>query len=191
MKNRIDRRRFIESGSAGIAATSIMLSGNCVNAAKGEIPKRKFGKTGIEVPILAFGCGSRFLQYEDEEEALKVLNRAIDLGITYLDTASTYGRGRSETRIGKLMKTRRKEVILQTKVLEGSKTRTRDDALRVVEESLKRLQTDYIDVLHIHSLRDDEDLANVEARNGALKALYELKAQNYKPYGWQGLSNCN
>ena len=64
--------------------------------------------------ILAFGCGSRFLMYEDEEKAQAALNHAIDLGITYLDTAYAYGDGKSETRVGKTMATRRKDVWLAT-----------------------------------------------------------------------------
>ena len=61
----------------------------------------------MKVPILAFGCGSRFLMYEDEDKALEALNRAIDLGVTYLDTAYAYGDGKSETRVGKVMAARR------------------------------------------------------------------------------------
>jgi hypothetical protein len=67
------------------------------------LPHRPFGKTGIDVPILAFGAGSRFVAYETDEEALKVLNRAIDVGMTYIDTAHSYGDGKSEERIGQIM----------------------------------------------------------------------------------------
>jgi aryl-alcohol dehydrogenase-like predicted oxidoreductase len=133
------------------------------------------GRTGVKVPIIAFGCGSRFLMYKDEAQAVAILNRAIDLGITYLDTAMEYGNGLSETRVGLVMKSRRKEVWLATKVLPGA--RTRDAALREVEQSLKRLQTDHVDLLHLHSLTTDEDLTRIEAPDGALKALYQLRDQ--------------
>ena len=64
------------------------------------------GRTGVKVPIIAFGCGSRFLMYECDE-ALRALNHVIDSGVTYLDTAMDYGKGLSETRVGMVM-TRRK-----------------------------------------------------------------------------------
>lgn len=114
--------------------------------------------------------------YQDEDEALRVLNQAIDLGISYLDTAISYGNGLSETRVGRVMKTRRKDVWLATKVPPSA--RTRDAARRQVEQSLKRLQTSRVDLLHIHSLTDEADLARIEAPDGVLKALYELRAQN-------------
>ena len=103
----------------------------------------------MEVSILAFGSGSRFLMYQEEDQALQALNRAIDLGITYIDTAHSYGNGKSEERIGKIMPARRKEVTLATKL----SARKADDAKRQIELSLKRLQTDHLDVLHIHALR--------------------------------------
>jgi len=113
--------------------------------------------------------------YEGEEEARAALNRVIDLGVTYLDTAVAYGEGKSETRVGGVMKTRRKEVFLATKI--PDRARTRDAALREVDASLKRLQTDHVDLLHLHSLGDAADLARIEAPDGALKALYELRDQ--------------
>jgi len=127
------------------------------------------------VSILTFGCGSRFLMYEAEDAALAILNRAIDLGISYLDTAVAYGEGKSETRVGMVMKTRRQEVFLATKV--PDRARTRDAALKEYEASLKRLQTDRVDLLHIHSLGNEADLAKIEAPDGVLKALYELREQ--------------
>lgn len=176
-KTKITRREFIEKTTFAVASAAAapgMLKG--ANAAsKSEFPQRVLGRTGVNVPMLAFGCGSRFLMYKDEEEALRVLNRVIDLGITYLDTAAAYGNGLSETRVGKVMKTRRKEVWLATKV--PSSARTRDAALREVEQSLKRLQTDHVDLLHLHSLTNDADLAKIEAADGAIKALYELRDQ--------------
>jgi aryl-alcohol dehydrogenase-like predicted oxidoreductase len=120
------------------------------------------------------GCGSRFLMYP-AEQATAVLEKALGLGINYFDTAIDYGAGESETRVGRLMATRRKDVFLATKV--PTRARTRDAALKEVEASLKRLQTDHVDVLHLHSLGKEEDLAKIEAPDGALKALYELRDQ--------------
>jgi len=171
-KGRITRREFI--GTTALGVTLPALAGQAVEA-KAKLPERTLGRTGAKVSVLAFGCGSRFLMYEDEQEALRMLNRAIDLGINYLDTAVDYGQGLSETRVGMVMKARRKEVWLATKV--PQRARTRDAALREVEASLKRLQTDRVDLLHLHSLTDEADLAKIEAPDGALKALYELREQ--------------
>src|ERR1700745_136041 len=137
------------------------------------LPSRTLGRTGAKVSILAFGCGSSFLMYKDEESAHAILNRAIDLGITYFDTAYAYGDGESESRVGKVMATRRKEVWLATKIPD----RTRDEFLRRLEASLKRLQTDHVDLVHIHSLGQADDLEKIEAKDGALKGLMEAREQ--------------
>jgi predicted aldo/keto reductase-like oxidoreductase len=125
------------------------------------------------VSILAFGCGSRFLMYQDEEKALAALNHAIDLGITYLDAAYAYGDGKSEARVGKVMTKRRKEVWLATKILD----RSRDAFLRRLEDSLKRLQVDQVDLVHIHSLGQSDDLAKIEGADGAMKGLLAAREQ--------------
>jgi uncharacterized protein len=127
----------------------------------------------MEVSLLGFGSGSRFLMYKDEDEALGALGRALDLGITYIDTAHSYGDGKSEERIGKMMGARRQQVTLATKI----QARKADDARRQIELSLKRLRTDHIDVLHIHALSGPEDLAAIESPDGVLKALYEARDQ--------------
>jgi len=173
----LSRRKFIEQVGVGAAAgMGYSLLGEWTEARPANpnaLPTRTLGRTGAQVSILAFGCGSRFLMYEDEAEALAVLNHAIDQGITYLDTAYAYGDGKSETRVGKVMATRRKEVWLATKIPD----RTRDAFLRRLEGSLTRLQTDHVDLLHIHSLGRAEDLAKIEAPDGALKGLLEAREQ--------------
>jgi predicted aldo/keto reductase-like oxidoreductase len=138
-----------------------------------SLPKRTLGRTNAKVSILAFGCGSRFLMYEDEEKAIAALNHAIDLGITYLDTAYAYGDGKSESRVGKVMAARRKDVWLATKIPD----RTRDAFLRRLEDSLTRLETDHVDLVHIHSLGQRDDLEKIEAAEGALKGLLEAREQ--------------
>jgi aryl-alcohol dehydrogenase-like predicted oxidoreductase len=173
MSNDFSRRKFL--GSLAIGGASFPLLKNLAAAAEGAhaLPHRTLGKTGASVSILAFGCGSRFLMYEDEEKALSVLNHALDLGIDYVDTAYVYGDGKSETRVGKVMATRRKEVWLATKIPD----RTRDGFLQRLEGSLKRLQTDHVDLVHIHSLGHADDLAKIEAPDGALQGLLEAKDQ--------------
>ena len=171
MSKDISRREFLEIGTA--VGTSLLLKKSAgANPTKNELPSRTLGRTGAKVSILAFGCGSRFLMYKDEESSA-ILNRAIELGITYLDTAYLYGDGESETRVGRVMATRRKEVWLATKIPD----RTRDEFLRRLEASLKRLQTDHVDLVHIHSLGQADDLEKIEASNGAMKGLMEARDQ--------------
>jgi uncharacterized protein len=173
MSKRISRRQFLEIGTAAGAGVLLLNDVGSARPAKDALPSRTLGRTGAKVSILAFGCGSRFLMYKEEESAQAILNHAIDLGITYLDTAYAYGDGESESRVGKVMATRRKEVWLATKIPD----RTRDGLLRRLEGSLKRLQTDHVDLVHIHSLGHDDDLAKIEAPDGALKGLMEAREQ--------------
>lgn len=171
------RRKFLEQFGLGTAAgVGISLFGDLAPSHALEttpLPTRILGRTGAKVSILAFGCGSRFLMYEQEDAALAVLNHAIDHGITYLDTAYSYGDGKSETRVGKVVASRRNEVWLATKIPD----RSRDAFLRRLEASLKRLQVDHVDLLHIHGLRHADDLAAIEAPDGAMKALLQAREQ--------------
>jgi predicted aldo/keto reductase-like oxidoreductase len=137
------------------------------------MPTRILGKTGVRVSILAFGSGSRWLMYKEEDKALEAMSKALDLGISYVDTAYGYGNGESERRVGKLMPQRRKTIFLATKL----NVRNGDKAMEMFEGSLKRLQTDHVDLVHIHSLTGPEDLAAIEAPDGVLKVLYKLRDQ--------------
>lgn len=164
----MNRRQFLEMVALGFVACPVLAS-PCSKA----LPSRPLGRTGIQVPIIGFGSGSRFLMYGQEDQALEALDHAIDLGICYIDTAHAYGEGRSEERIGRIMTTRRNEVVLATKI----PARTADAARRQIELSLHRLRTDRLDVLHIHALKDSEDLRQIEAPGGVLEALYQARDQ--------------
>lgn len=136
------------------------------------MPMRTLGRTGAQVSVLGFGAGSRFLRYS-HERAIEALTRALDLGINYIDTAQEYGKGRSERLIGEAIRARRNSVVLADKI----ESRKGDEVMRSVEGSLKRLRTDYFDVLHIHNLTGAQDLAALEARGGAIEALHKLRDQ--------------
>ena len=164
----MNRRQFLEAVAVGLVTAPALGS-----LPPNKLPQRRLGRTRLTVPILGFGSGSRFLMYKDEDKAIEALNRAIELGITYLDTAHDYGNGLSEERIGRVMPTRRKEVTLATKI----SARTAEAARRQIELSLKGLRTDHLDVLHIHQLKGPEDLAAIEAPGGVLEALHEARAQ--------------
>ena len=179
---RISRRSFLETTAFGSLAANAAFGAEI--SKNGGLPTRVLGRTGARVSILAMGGGSRFLMYKEEDKALEALNRAFDLGITYMDTAYGYGSGLSETRVGKVLKERRKKdgIFLATKI----EARNGDEAARTVEGSLKRLQTDQIDLVHIHSLEDEEDLKQIEAKGNILDRL--LKFRDEKAIRFVGIT---
>jgi len=164
----ISRRKFLETTAAGA------LAANSLSAAKGgsDMPTRVLGKTGVNVSILAFGSGSRYLSYSDDE-ALVAVQKAIDLGINYFDSADDYGNHRSERNIGKAIKGRRDSLFLATKL----SNRDPEKSFAIVEESLKSFQTDHLDLLHIHALLGDEDLAKLEAKGGVIDQVLKMRDQ--------------
>ncbi len=136
--------------------------------------KQPFGKTGREFSILSFGA-QRIVDEHDctEEEAIHIVNAAIDQGIEYFDTAPSYSDGQSEERLGKALGNRRSKVWIATKTHD----RTKDGSLKLLENSLKRLQTDYVDEWRLHNIMYREELDQVFAKGGAMEALLEAKEQ--------------
>jgi aryl-alcohol dehydrogenase-like predicted oxidoreductase len=123
---------------------------------------RAFGRTGLQVSVLGFGCwpmaGDRYGAIEDDE-AIKAIHRALDRGVNLVDTAPAYGGGHSEEVVARALENRRREVILVTKCgvkvpppgqLGPMRDASRANILREVDASLKRLRTDYVDVLLVH-----------------------------------------
>ena len=185
---RMSRREFFALSAAATAAAAT--GAGKARAADSRfhaipaspLPTRQFGKTGAQVPILTFGSGSRWMMYEQVDQALEVMNRAIDSGIIYLDTAHGYGNGKSETQIGMLMPRRRKEVLIQTKIA----TREKDQWWSDLELSLKRMNIEYLDTCLLHSLEHEDDLEKLEVKGGPLEQLYKAKEQ--KLVRWAGCS---
>ena len=181
MKNKFLSRRHFLKGSAMLslwgASPSKIQAQNSEQIQPSVLPTRRLGKTGEQVSSIGFGAGSRFCSIQNEEEALGLLELALELGVTYMDTAASYTRKGlerlSEKRLGEFSKHHRQEVFLATKV----DPRDRDGALRSVEKSLKFLQTDIIDLIQIHSLKDQQDVEQMGGRDGAVAALQELKDQ--------------
>ena len=135
---------------------------------------RPFGNTGESFPILSLGC-QRLVDDHDcsQEQAVAILNTAIDRGIRYFDTAWVYSRGQSEERVGLVAETRRREMWIATKTVD----RTRDGALRQLEESLKRLRTGFVDEWRLHNVWGMEELDRCFAPGGAIEAMTEARAQ--------------
>jgi uncharacterized protein len=199
-KNRLARREFLKRCLASTAAFGgLSLEKTFARTAGGGtpasdaydskgLPTRPLGKTGVSVPIIGFGSGSRFCRILDPGKSVEVLNYALDHGLYHLDTAHDYvfEGVNSEERLGLVLKDRRREVFLSTKVGE----RTYDGAMRHLEESLKRLQTDRLDIWQIHSVDSMEVVDAVGAKGGALEALRKVKDQKVARFiGFTGHSS--
>ncbi len=135
---------------------------------------RPFGKTGVSLPILSLGC-QRLVDEEgcSEAQAVAILNTAIDRGIRYFDTAWVYSAGQSEQRVGLVARERREEMWIATKTID----RTRDGALRQLDESLARLQTDHVDEWRLHAVGSMEQLDALTGPGGALEALIQAREE--------------
>jgi aryl-alcohol dehydrogenase-like predicted oxidoreductase len=139
-----------------------------------RVPTRPFGRTGIPVSILALG-GWHLGLPKTEKESTRLVHAAIDGGITFMDNAWDYNDGVSETRMGKALVGRRDQVFLMTKVCtHGRDART---AMRQLEDSLRRLKTDYLDLWQIHEVIFDDEPAKYFARGGAVEALERAHQQ--------------
>jgi uncharacterized protein len=191
MPNQIKRRSFVKTTIAAGAAINFARAGAPAAAKPFDpkgLPTRKLGRTGVEVPLIGFGLGSRWMAIEDDDRALGILAKALDQGLYYWDTAANYSNPRisSEERIGRLLPARRKEVFLVTKVPD----RDADKAMATVERSLKRLKTDYLDLLHVHALRDEADAESLGGKGRVLEALHKLRDQGVvKHIGFTGHSS--
>ena len=140
----------------------------------GEVPTRPFGRTGIPVSILALG-GWHLGLPKTERESTRLVHAAIDGGITFMDNAWDYNEGASETRMGKALVGRRDKIFLMTKACpHGRDART---AMRQLEESLRRLKTDYLDLWQIHEVIFADEPARYFARGGAVEALDRARQQ--------------
>ena len=135
---------------------------------------RPFGKTGASIPILSFGS-QRIVDEEgcNEDQALEILNTALERGIRYFDTAWAYSQGESERRVGLVAKDRRSEMWIATKVCDV----TRDGARRQLEDSLRRLQTDHVDEWRLHNVWGFDRLDAMTGPGGALEAAVQAREE--------------
>jgi aryl-alcohol dehydrogenase-like predicted oxidoreductase len=191
--NLISRRALLKGTVAATAALAIRPNMGAAEQpaspfdAKG-LPTRKLGKTGVRVPLIGLGNGSRFCAVKDEDKALEILTYGLDHGLYYWDTAHDYGNEDviSEERLGKILKHRRKEVFLATKV--GA--REPDEAKRHIEESLTRLQTDRLDILQVHQVVSVEDVDEIAKKGGVLDVVRQMRDQGVAKYiGFTGHSS--
>ncbi|UCC67566.1 MAG: aldo/keto reductase [Armatimonadota bacterium] len=139
---------------------------------------RVLGRTGLRVSALGFGT-MRFKmadRHVDQELAVSALHRAMDLGVNYFDSAVGYCNSESEIVLGKALKRRRDGIVVSTKYPPWDRSLTADDCRQVIEQSLSRLDTDFIDVYHMHSL-DWETAQKVLAEGGAVDGARKAKEE--------------
>jgi aryl-alcohol dehydrogenase-like predicted oxidoreductase len=179
-----NRREFMKAGGA---ATAALLAQGALprpaqalpelpsNPATAGMPTRNLGRTGFRVGVFSLGGQAAIERGGNEAVAVPLVERALDLGVNYIDTSSIYGGPErwSERHIGQVMKRRRSQTFLASK----TKERTRDGSLRMLEQSLKLLQTDHLDLWQLHDIGTLGDVNEVFAKGGAMEALREAREQ--------------
>jgi len=140
-------------------------------APEGKMPKRVLGRTGVEVPVLGLGFGPVGTGLS-EKEAIALMEAAVELGITYWDTAPTYGR--AQEYIGKFLPKVRDKVFLVSKVATDDRKR----ALEIIERSLKTMNTEQIDLVHVHNIGDFNP-ERVLGKGGVLEGLREAQKRGW------------
>jgi len=190
-RTRLRRRDFLKTLAAAAAVAPLRGMGPSGDSpsfdAKG-LPTEVLGRTGVAVPRIGIGLGSRFCAVEDEDKALQILEVALDSGFFYWDTAGNYTNKAivSEERIGRILERRRDEVFLATKFEE----RSYEGVMRQLEQSLKRLRTDRLDLYQVHLVESMADLDALGRPGGALDALRKIKEQKIARFiGFSGHSD--
>ncbi|MGC2367577.1 MAG: aldo/keto reductase [Candidatus Sulfotelmatobacter sp.] len=184
-----NRRSFLKAG--GIMGAALLGSTNLPAAASeadspsrtpagDAMPTRNLGKTGYKVGIFSLGGQAALEKANNEATAVPIIEKSLDLGVNYIDTSSIYGGPDrwSEQYVGKVMKHRRSDSFLATK----TKERTRDGSMRMIETSLKLLQTDHVDLWQLHDIGTMTDINEIFSKGGAMEALLQARDQKIVRY---------
>ncbi len=186
------RRAFLKTSGAA-AAAALVTSAATNSRARATLPAlpsnpatltamptRNLGKTGYKVGIFSLGGQAAIEHANNEAVAVPIVERALDLGVNYIDTSSIYGGPErwSERYIGQVMKSRRSEAFLASK----TKERTREGSLQMIEQSLKLLNTDHLDLWQLHDIGTMTDVNEIFAKGGAMEALLEMRDQKVVRY---------
>jgi aryl-alcohol dehydrogenase-like predicted oxidoreductase len=183
----LKRRDVLKLGGAAAAGfvASTALAGNAPKKLPGlpdnprtpdTMPTRNLGRTGFRVGVFSLGGQAAIEQANNHDVAVPLVEKALDLGVNYIDTSARYGGAEerwSERYIGAVMAKRRNEVFLATKTHD----RTRDGSLQLLERSLELLKTDHIDLWQLHNLSRMEQLDTIFGKGGAIEALTEMREQ--------------
>jgi predicted aldo/keto reductase-like oxidoreductase len=179
---RVSRREFL-----GVTAASSLMAGTLSGAAmpdsRNGIPYRTLGRTGEKVSVVGLG-GYHLGKQNDPNESIRIIRMGIDEGINFLDNCWDYNGGETEVRMGKALRDGyRQNALLMTKI-DG---RSKSAATIQINESLRRLQTDRIDVLQFHEVIRDSDPDRIFATGGAIEAVEEAqKAGKVRFIGFTG-----
>jgi len=185
------RREFLKAGGA-ITAALLAPSATLADRDKtlpslpsnpktpAAMPTRNLGKTGYRVGIFSLGGQAALEHPNNFDAAVPIIERALDLGVNYIDTSSIYGGPDrwSEQYVGKVMAHRRDEAFIATK----TKERTREGSMRMIEKSLQLLHTDHVDLWQLHDIGTMTDVNEVFAKGGAMEALLEMQQQKVVRY---------
>jgi predicted aldo/keto reductase-like oxidoreductase len=163
------RRDFLRAATAAAVLSPAMLRGQSDKLGK-LLPLRDFGGTGVKVT--AFGLGGKHVgDMDDEKLAAKIIDHAIERGVRFFDNAASYKSGRAESYYGKFLSPRyREHVFITTKSSKGSAQAARQD----FEDSLRRLNTDYIDLWQLHAFKNVDDVKH-RIDNGAVDVFLEMR----------------
>ncbi len=172
------RRTFLKLGGTAAAGLLSQPAGAQTPpkpSAAAALPTRNLGQTGFKVGIFSLGGQAALEHANNQAVALPIIERALDLGVNYIDTSSIYGGPQrwSERYVGEVMRRRRSEAFLASK----TKERTRDGSLRMLEKSLELLHTDHLDLWQLHDIGLPEDIDAVFAKGGAMEALQQAHEQ--------------
>src|SRR6266446_3969191 len=178
----VTRREFLEMGVAATLAVGAEKMAWAADA-KPEVPRRTLGRTGEKVSMVGLG-GYHIGSQKDEQESVRIIRTALDSGINFLDNCWDYNGGESEVRMGKALRDGyRQRAFVMTKI-DG---RTKKAAAQQLDESLRRLQTDRIDLLQFHEIIRMEDPERVFATGGGREAVVEAqKAGKVRYIGFTG-----
>ncbi len=196
---KISRRNFLKSvsglGIAGVASAFPLLEkaeGNAETGGHQSVPRRKFGRHQEMLSVLGMG-GMTLGTAETVEEARRIAGRAIDCGVNFFENAWDYGKGKAEEWMGIALEGKRDQVFLATKVCTHSKGMPdggKEGAMRMLEESLRRLKTDRLDLWMIHQIENDAEVERAYGPDGVIEALELAKKQGKVRYtGFTGHSS--
>jgi aryl-alcohol dehydrogenase-like predicted oxidoreductase len=180
-----NRREFLKASgaiTAGLVAQAAMPASAATlpalpsnPATPKAMPTRNLGKTGYKVGIFSLGGQAAIERADNESVAVPIIEKALDLGVNYIDTSSIYGGPQrwSERYVGQVMKKRRSEAFLASKTRE----RTKAGSLAMLEQSLKLLNTDHLDLWQLHDIGSSQEIEQIFAKGGAMEALLEARDQ--------------
>ncbi len=185
-RQEFNRRNFIK-GAAILGAAPLFTNENLVGGSmaqqpndptqqipSGQVPKKTLGRTGVQVSAMGIG-GYHLGSAQTDQAAIEIVAKALDYGVDFFDNAWEYHDGLSEERVGKALKGKRDQAFVMTKVCTHG--RDKQIAMRMLEESLRRLQTDHLDLWQVHEVVYENDPDLIFAPNGVAEALTAAKQQ--------------